>query len=68
VSARAKHLATSRKLSEALVATADHVHRQHLGGNVEREKLQWLASMIAAADPNIARQIILQWGASEEAS
>jgi hypothetical protein len=68
MSSPAKRLATSRKLGEALVATADHVHRQHLGGNVEREKLQWLASMVAAADPAVAREIILRWGASEEAS
>jgi hypothetical protein len=68
MTAPAKRLATSRTLGEALVATTDHVHRQHLGGNVEREKLQWLASIIAAADPDIAREIVLRWGAAEEAS
>lgn len=66
MSAPAKRLATSKRLGEALVATADHVHRQHLGGNVEREKLQWLASIVAAASPDIAREITLRWGAPEE--
>lgn len=66
MSAPAKRLATSKRLGEALAATADHVHRQHLGGNVEREKLEWLASTIAAASPEIAREIILRWGAPEE--
>lgn len=61
-----KRLATSRKLGEALVHTADHVHLQHLGGNVERQKLQWLASMVAATDPDVARAIILRWGDAGE--
>lgn len=66
MTAPAKRLATSRTLGEALVATADHVHRQHLGGNVEREKLQWLASVLAGAQPDLARQIIDRFGAAGE--
>jgi hypothetical protein len=58
--------AGSRRLGDALVATADHVHRLHIGGNVEREKLQWLASIVAASGPDIAREIILRRGPSED--
>jgi hypothetical protein len=57
---------SARQLGDALVATADHVHRQHVGGNVEREKLRWLASMVAATRPEVAREIVLRWGAPGE--
>jgi hypothetical protein len=63
---RPRESVTARQLGEALVATADHVHRQHLAGNVEREKLQWLASIVAATRPEVAREIVLRWGAPEE--
>lgn len=50
-------------LSEALVATADHMHD---GEGRDREKLWWLASIVAAARPDLARDIVFRWGAAEE--
>jgi hypothetical protein len=55
--------ATARSLGESLVATADHMHP---GESREREKLWWLASIVAAARPDLARQIVLRWGKPEE--
>ena len=50
-------------LSEALVAAADHMHD---GEGREREKLWWLASIVAAARPDLAREISLRWGGPRE--
>jgi hypothetical protein len=54
---------TGRSLSQSLVATADHMHD---GENREREKLWWLASIVAATRPDLARQIVLRWGTPDE--
>jgi hypothetical protein len=59
-----KRPATARSLGESLVATADHMHPG--GESREREKLWWLASIVAATRPDLARQIVLRWGAPNE--
>ena len=63
MSAPAKRPTSTKALSEALVATADHMHD---GADREREKLWWLASIVAATRPDLARQIVLRWGAPNE--
>lgn len=56
----------SSKLGDALVAAADHQYRQYLGGNADREKLRWLASIVASAKPELAREIVIRWGDAGE--
>jgi hypothetical protein len=58
-----KRPVTARTLGESLVATADHMHD---GADREREKLWWLASIVAATRPDLARQIVLRWGTPDE--
>lgn len=54
----------SARLDQALVATADHMYRQFVGGNADREKLRWLASAVATTSPDVARGIVARFGRS----
>ena len=47
-------------LGDALASTAS------LMGGDDRERLCWLASIVASTQPELARQIILRWGPAGE--